>query len=564
MTASCTAEQRAVIQHRRGNLVIEAGPGTGKTETLARRAVALYEDGSCHPDQIWCASYTRSAAKSLHQRLLLIDSESLSVVCGTLHSLALRLVRRHGWRANIKADVEIMSAADQLALFIRLAEHHQLPQLPNITPRRIIELFGLESNSGQTLEELCPPALRPHLGKLHLIQLDALRFRREHGLLDYDDILYAALDVIAKCGRYIGGHVIRHLLVDEAQDLTSLQLQFLRALADHGVIITAVGDRMQAIYGWRGAASDVMQRLPQLLPLPLDQLALTINWRCPEPVVRAAAPLAAKSGAVAQQSFRSGVPVQHFVCASERAEAEKVLAWIAGRTPQNCAVIYRSSTHAFLVESALKAAGISYRKHGGLRHEDADLKDLAALLRLVIGPHRPSLIRILQTLPGVGQATALKMADQWPDCKVPPKAADRLLSLQSSLPIWTRNNIPEQVLPAAAQWLGIELDAALIAQAESATSLRDLLDGLALDVEDDQPGAGGLTLCTGHYAKGREWPHVCVIGCVSGRFVRQTAEDIRLLYVALTRSCETLTTIAPLSYRRDDGLFVSGSPLLRG
>lgn len=561
--SSLSPEQQTVIQHRTGNLVVEAGPGTGKTETLARRAASLVADGLCPPHQIWCASYTRSAARSLHQRLRSLNADCWAVTCGTLHSLALRLVRSHGWRVG-QPDVEVMPAADQLALVTRLAEYHHLT---DIAPRRILELFALEANSTQTLEDLCAtPALRPHLGKLLLIQIDALRFRREHRLLDYDDIFFVALKVIAKVKDYIQRHDLSCLLVDEAQDLTGLQLRFIRALADLGVTITAVGDRMQAIYGWRGAAPDVMQQLPQLLPLPVPaQLNLTCNFRCPEPVVRAAAPLAVQAGAVPQQAVKPGKPVRHFVVPSDRAEAESVVAWIAEHAPQDCAVIYRSSTHALLLESALKTAGISYRKHGGLRHDDADRKDLAALLRLVIGPHRPSLIRILRTLPSVGAATAQKMADQWPDCKAPARAADRLLSLQTALAGWTLNNIPEHVLPAAAAWLGVELDAALLSQAAASASLRDLLDSLALGAEEDELEQNCLTLCTGHYAKGKQWPHVCVIGCVGGRFVRATAaeEDSRLLYVALTRAVETLTTFAPLAFRRDDGLFVSGAPLLR-
>jgi superfamily I DNA/RNA helicase len=218
-----------------------------------------------------------------------------------------------------------------------------------------------------------------------------------------------------------------------------------------------------------------------------------------------------------------------------------------------------------LLEGVLKNTGIPYRKFGGLHHDDAALKDLAALIRLAVGPHRPSLVRILQTLPGVGLPTAQKMADQWPDCKVSSKAENRLLSLQACLKVWESSNVPEQVLPAAACWLGIEPDPALIARAASSSSLRDLLDGMALEPDADQPETDSLALCTGHYAKGREWPHVCVIGCVHGKFSRPAvAEDSRLLYVALTRAMETLTTIAPLCYRRDDGLFVSGSPILRG
>jgi DNA helicase-2/ATP-dependent DNA helicase PcrA len=563
MTAFITAEQQAVIQDRSGNLVVEAGPGTGKTETLARRTASLVADGICHPHQIWCASYTRSAARSLHQRLRSLNADCWAVTCGTLHSLALRLVRSHGWRVG-QPDVEVMPAADQLSLVTRLAEYHHLPNTL-ITPRRVLELFALEANSTQTLENLCAtPALRPHLGKLLLIQTDALRFRREHRLLDYDDIFFVALEVIQKVKEYIRQYDLCCLLVDEAQDLTCLQLQFIRALADCGVGITAVGDRMQAIYGWRGAAPDVMQQLPQLLPQPVAQLNLACNFRCPQPVVQAAAHLAVQAGAVPQQAVRPGKPVRHFVVPSDRAEAESVVAWIAEHAPQDCAVIYRSSTHALLLESQLKTAGISYRKHGGLRHDDADRKDLAALLRLVIGLHRPSLIRILQTLPSVGKATALKMADQWPDCKVPPKAAERLMSLLTALPAWTLSNIPEYVLPAAAQWLGVELDAALLSQAAASASLRDLLDSIALGAEENEPQQDCLTLCTGHYAKGHEWSHVCVIGCVGGRFVRPAAEeDNRLLYVAMTRAAETLTTFAPLAFRRDDGLFVSGAPLLR-
>ncbi len=560
--SSLSPEQQTVIMHRRGHLVVEAGPGTGKTATLARRAVALCADGECRPEQIWCASYTRSAAKSLHERLISINSECWAVTCGTLHSLALRLVRRHGWRVGV-ADAEVMPAADQLAVITRLAEHHGLP-CEVIRPRRAAELISLKVNTGQRLYDLLPPALHDHLGKLLLVEADALQFRRQHSLLDYDDILAVALDVVAACGDYVRQHDLHHLLVDEAQDLTDLQLRLLAALARHGVTVTAVGDRMQAIYGWRGAAPDVMQRLPQLLPQPVVQYALTVNWRCPDSVVRAAAPLAVQSGAVAQQAVRSGLPAVHLVCPSDRAESGMVLGWLRRQTAplRDCAVIYRSSTHALQLESLLKAEGVPYLKHGGLCHDDADLKDLAALIRLAVGPHRPSLVRILQALPGVGKATAVKMANDWPDCTPPAKAKNKLLSLQACLKLWEVSNVPEQVLPAAAYWLGIEPDPALIARAESSSSLRDLLDGMALESDADQPDADCLTLCTGHYAKGREWPHVCVIGCSSGRFVRN-AEDSRLLYVALTRAMETLTTIAPLSYRRDDGLFVSSSPLLR-
>lgn len=547
--------QIAVVEHRGSNLVVEAGAGTGKTETLSLRAVSLLADGSFLPHQLWVCSFTRSAAAGIKQRVCEQLFQGQFCTFGTLHSLALRVIRRHG------SVAEILSRQKQVDLIRSLLNCLSVKLPSGVKASRIAELFSLELNTGVSLQSLCQKEnLSQYTSQIQLVQQQLFAYQEEHQLLDYDGIILECLRLMELFGDRVAKRDCKHLLIDEAQDLSCLQLDLVAAFAAAGIEITAVGDRMQAIYGWRGSDPDAMLQFSGL-PGRWSRLVLTQNYRCPECVLQVANSLSARQRGVCLKSGIQGGRVLSFRYPSEQSEADGVAVRIAdllnrGVDPAEIVVLYRSSLHSLKLQESLKRLGIAFSRHGGLQYESAALGHLAALLRLSLRADPVAVQQVLQLCPGIGSVKAKQLSDQWPDCKVPLRAVERFESLRCCLASLRVAATSGQIWQLAVDWLG---EAINLADLESVSEsflaepfrdglgfIRNWLDSVAVDPVQDQGCDPKVALATVHWFKGKERAHVFCIGCTVGRFVRPgNFEDERLLFVSLTRSTGCLEISSP-------------------
>ncbi len=600
-------EQRTAATHPAGPLLILAGAGTGKTTTLCSRVAWLVASEGIAPERILLLTFTRRAAREMLTRtrgLVAIPRGSGGVFGGTFHSVAHRFVRMHAASLGLSPSFAVLDAGDAADLLDLIREEHGHAESRERFPRKstLLDIYSRTVNAQQTLSEVVSvhfPWCEEHVEAMAALFKAYTARKRTLGVLDLDDLLLywraLAADEIVGAGI---DDAFDHVLIDEYQDVNGLQAEIVRGMRRRTPEVTAVGDDLQAIYGWRAASAD------HILDFPAQFAGTTIiklerNYRSTQPILDTANVLAGD----ASRSFRKrlhaerpgGEPPRLVFCRDESAQAELVCERVlaareGGMDLRRQAVLMRTSHDSDLLELELARRKIPFVKYGGLRYlEAAHVKDLIALFRLAGNPaNELSWFRVLQLLDGVGPVTARRALDVLLGTGDDPLAA------------WP---LARERLPAAAREGADPLVAALRAEALSpgarAEALRDALaplvaarypdgavrltdlDGLvatareaadlghfAAELALDPPQSSAdlavpphldedyLVLSTIHSAKGLEWDGVHVLALYDGNFPACMAagsresidEERRLLYVAMTRARRELHMYVPTRY----------------
>jgi DNA helicase II / ATP-dependent DNA helicase PcrA len=344
-----TAEQVAVIEAPMRPLLVVAGAGSGKTETMASRVVWLVANGYVQPDQVLGLTFTRKAATELAERVARRlrrlrhvgmwapsqEEDGAEVLGGTptvstYHSYAGRLVREHALRLGVEPESRLLSEAAAWQFAAEVVERHDGPMndVPFAASTVISAVVDL---AGEMAEHLLAPgdvatlidriearvsglpkgaskardlprsvadALRALRARRQVLPLvDAyLELKRSRDALDFSDQMALAA-TLAQRFPDIGSmerQRFRAVLLDEFQDTSEAQLVLLRHLfvaAGESVPVTAVGDPNQSIYGWRGASATTLTRFPPEFADAAgsaDVLPLSTSWRNDNVILSAA------------------------------------------------------------------------------------------------------------------------------------------------------------------------------------------------------------------------------------------------------------------------------------
>jgi DNA helicase-2/ATP-dependent DNA helicase PcrA len=602
-------EQLAAATHPGGPLLILAGAGTGKTTTLCARVAWLVSQGTA-PERIMLLTFTRRAAREMLQRtrsIVPLPRGAGSVLGGTFHSVAHRFVRMHASSLGLTAGFAVLDAGDAADLIDLIREEHGHAQSKRRFPRKstLLDIYSRTVNAQRTLSEVVAegfPWCEDHVEAMAILFKAYTARKRTLGLLDLDDLLlyWRALSA----DEVIGPAIERgfdHVLIDEYQDVNGLQVEIVRALRRASEEVTAVGDDLQAIYGWRSASAEHILAFPSLFA-DTTIVKLERNYRSSQPILDSANALAAQVDRSFRKRLRTereqGMTPQLIFCRDESAQAvdvcERVLeARERGMELRAQAVLMRASHDSDLLELELSRRQIPFVKYGGLRYlEAAHVKDLIALFRLVGNPaNELSWFRVLQLLDGVGPVTARRVLDvlvsgregdrlaAWEQARERLPAAARdgadkvVTALRDARDAGSVGSQAERLRDALAPLIVARYpDGAirladleqLVAAARASPDLVQFAGELALDPPQSSADLAGpphldedyLVLSTIHSAKGLEWDGVHVLALYDGNFPAcmsaGTSESIdeerRLLYVALTRARRQLHLYVPVRY----------------
>jgi DNA helicase-2/ATP-dependent DNA helicase PcrA len=470
-----TDEQVAVIEAPAEPLLVVAGAGSGKTETMSMRVLWLVADQGIAPESILGLTFTRKAAAELGARLRDRLGRLAAAVPGleeagdpvslTYNSFAERLVAEHGLRIGIDPDVRLLGQAgavqmmgdivaqwhDDLDAFagkspatvvtraLAMAGHLAEHDLALEEARRELGRFEEELLSyadakkgpGGTLRAMVA-ANRERSALLDLVAAFDAR-KREAGMMDFGDQLMLATRIVREAPDVVDQIRADHaaVLLDEFQDTSVIQMELLsRLFRDHPV--TAVGDPNQAIYGWRGASAASLEGFLgrfQSTPAREDQtLTLSTSWRNDIRVLevsnRVAAPLReharnAASPVLAPRAGAGAGRVDVAYTSDRDAQAQKAADFIQEvRTPRGsrmptAAVLCRRRADFQIVDEALRARDIPTQVIGlgGLLDQPAVADARAALEIAVDVTNSPWLVRLLANL-DLGAAD-LRLMGRW-------------------------------------------------------------------------------------------------------------------------------------------------------
>ena len=572
-----------------GPLLILAGAGTGKTNTLAHRVAHLVL-GKTAPERILLLTFTRRAALEMTRRAQRIVGEAAREVrlpwAGTFHAIANKLIRRHAGRLGLAESFTVLDRGDAADLMDLVRHELGFSKAEKRFPRKdtCLAIYSHKVNTqgplADTLRDVFPwcAEWEAELKKLFSSYVER---KLANQSLDYDDLLlyWHAMMGDAALAAEVSA-MFDHILVDEYQDTNTVQAEILQRLRPDGTGLTVVGDDAQAIYSFRAASVENIQNFGKAFQKTAF-VTLEENYRSTQQVLDAANALIGKN--LRSKKPQGGKP-RYVTVADDAAQGEYVVTRVLearerGVLLRNQAVLFRSSHHADGLELELVRRNIPYVKYGGLKFlEAAHVKDLLAVLRWADNPkNRVAAFRALQLLPGVGPATAERVfmgfeaqGFSWTGLKSGSRETDELMIyLGSSIWAGQVQRVRKWYEPhLERKYDAVQVRAGDLLQLERMASSYEKREAFLTELALDPPQATSdlsgapyldedyLILSTVHSAKGQEWESVYLLNVSDGNFPNEFAtgkpelidEERRLLYVAMTRAKSDLHFIAPLKY----------------
>ncbi len=396
--------------------LIVAGAGSGKTRVLTMRIAHLIQSGRVSPHGILAVTFTNKAAKEMLTRLsALLPINTRGMWVGTFHGLCNRLLRAHHREAGLPALFQILDSQDQLAAVKRVMKALNVDE-ERYPPRQAAYFINSAKEQGLRADKV--EAFVPYAPPTTEIYAAYDEQCRREGAVDFAELLLRAHELLQ-------GHPLlrehyqqrfRHILVDEFQDTSRLQYDWLTLLAGGGAAVFAVGDDDQSIYAFRGAHSRNMQDFERDFGVE-KVIKLERNYRSHGNILEAAnALIRYNPGRLGKNLWTDeggGESLRLFIAPSDREEADYVVEEVRalareGVALSEMAVLYRSNAQSRALEHALFMAGVSYRVYGGLRFfERQEVKHALAYLRLLANPHDDGAFQRVVNFPprGIGART---------------------------------------------------------------------------------------------------------------------------------------------------------------
>jgi DNA helicase II / ATP-dependent DNA helicase PcrA len=561
-------------------ILITAGPGTGKTRTLAARIAHLVSENQVPPDRILALTFTNKAAGELQDRIQsVLPPGSPRVTAATFHGFCLAMLKEYQGLTRGLLDDEVRKELVKAAL--EKADGKKERRRINAADQQISrckqQLLAPEDDlSGVDADPDWLTAVYAAYEKL----------LQDRGGMDFEDLILLFYRLLKGSGRVLNQVRSRftHIFVDEYQDLNQGQYELVKLLAKNSHLFV-IGDPDQSIYGFRGSDHRFFNRFAADYP-GCEQVGLTRNYRSTQTILDASFQMISKSRANrgAPKIFSEVNGARHLIIretATETAEAVAVGKWIeagvggmsmdvmnTGQGERFRNTVYGFGDFAVLFRTRRQQEIFArvFQKHG-IPFQTADKK--AGFDQPAIAPVL-SCFRILTGRWGTRDIqnlhTHMKITKpKDPGCEEPDRilapVKDRIQGRTSHdcLKVFTRFMGVEKAMAedpaAAAAFTRIQMLAGTFEEPGA------FMDRLALEQDPDQlaDAAQKVSLLTLHAAKGLEFPVVFVTGCEQGLipFARENlpcdnpAEECRLFYVAMTRAMDMLY----LTYARKREVF---------
>ena len=556
--------------------LITAGPGTGKTSTIAYRIAYLISECGVKPENILAMTFTRKAAQEMRERILKISTRNSRLAThdfqlniGTFHSLGLAILREKGHQAGLLPDFRVITEPEQTELVKEILPH-LIPQEPLVRAKKWVQRISEQKNFyfntqiGGTFALDVPEVLFSSYEK-RLKELNAI---------DFDDLVLKPLLLFREFPQAQASYQNRflYILVDEYQDINNAQYQFLKCLGGPNVNLWVIGDGDQAIYAFRGANLEHFLRFQQDHP-GTRVIQLEKNYRSsPAILTGARAVIALNSNRILCNltSSNPGAPHIYLFSASEdRDEARFVVKEIENLVGgvrmessfedseifgfSEIAVLYRLHHLSHHFSEALKQSGIPYQVIGKTSaHLGSPLADLLSCLKVISDPYddlslrtvfsligdrfnSPALSRLIRSAQEAGCSfyaflQTPKIAELLDHLPVDP--VSRLFSFLQQFRKASQTLDLEQLIRNICQDLKLnnETDDGIpsewspliepFREGPACQQLPRFLEHISLMKEGEtyDPEAEAVTLMTAHAAKGLEFPVVFMVALESGIF----------------------------------------------
>ena len=388
--------QAQAIQHTDGPCLVLAGPGSGKTLTIVNRVKYLIEKQKVRPEEILVVTFTRFAAAEMKSRLCLVmGKRDLPVTVGTFHGIYYGILK---WAYRMNQE-NILSETEKYQILRGVINKERMEIFDEEDfIQDIAAEIGKVKNNRIPLEEFVSE--KCSADAFRNIYRNYERHRKELKKIDFDDMLVLCYelfrsrpDVLAQWQKKF-----RYVLIDEFQDINRIQYDVIRMLAQPENNLFVVGDDDQAIYGFRGADSELMLGFGKDFP-NAKQILLGMNYRSTANIVQNSLKLIENNVerySKKLEANREGGSCLHIQEVKDPVEeAEYVLEEIQkckenGIKEEEIAILFRVHTDARAVVEAMVERKIPFqmKEHLPNIYEHFIAKDIMAYFRLATGKRR--------------------------------------------------------------------------------------------------------------------------------------------------------------------------------
>lgn len=597
-------EQKEAAMHIDGPLLIIAGAGSGKTTTLINR-VAYMVDRGIDAESILLLTFTNAAADNMKKRASNLSNPNCkNITASTYHSFCAEIVRKYASFVGVKKDFVILTPSEELEAFklckseLGYGKFKDFPQSKDVMDvvstclNKMEDVYSVLDDVLEEKGEIIKDAVKKVVKRL-------IEYKKENNLMSYDDLLVKMEELLRNEDiRDLLEERYQYVMVDEYQDTNKIQEKIVFALTKEKKNLVVVGDDYQSIYAFRCADINNIIDFPKKIG-SCKQIVIDKNYRSSKEILDIANEIMdsyANFGypKIMKDNGKTSEKVTFVKPGKCDEEADLIFESIkkwrdSGKNLSEYAVLARKSKSSSLLEVKLAKEGIEYEKLGGLKFlEHECIVDMLAIFKAISNPSDElSWFHLLDILPGIGEVYAHKVMNDLKDGTLDredspwkkKKFYEDLVSLRAFVEEMRSNNDLEYVFDNSTSYYinirNIKIENMVVKNEEYREQAREqlkddvetigilkdiamgydnlveFLDSIVLDANVEIPTEGKVIISTIHSAKGLEWEHVDLMDCMDDIFPIKSGtefeqmEDLRCLYVALTRAKDEEVVYAP-------------------
>jgi DNA helicase-2/ATP-dependent DNA helicase PcrA len=420
-------EQRIVVAHDEGPLLVLAGPGSGKTRVLVERFVRLVREGRATADEILVLAYNNDAAAEMHRRV----TTALGVgdyAVATFHAFARRALEEFGWMIGLPSSMRLLASDverwQRMELVLRelRPSFFYAPTRPRREIKQLLTFIAHAKQEAVPAARIAEWAQQRRTGHGDAQDLQAEMYTQaasvyaalekvytNEAVIDFEDLILKLAEGLKNSAGLRQSLASRHryVMVDEFQDTDHAQSLLLERLVGPPYNLVVVADDDQSIYRFRGASLANIVRFQRKFP-GAPQRHLGRNYRCTPQVVEASATFIARCQSRRVKELDSAKPDGPKVRIVRAPDLLSEAAWIAAEShrlvidekvlPVDIAILARSKYQLEPIARALSNVGLPYDlRGGGDFFGREEVKDLLALVRAAVDPTDDlALIRLMR------------------------------------------------------------------------------------------------------------------------------------------------------------------------
>jgi len=420
--------QRQAVTEFEGPVMINAGPGSGKTRVLTYRIAFMMEQG-VQPYNILALTFTNKASKEMRERIeKLIGSEARNLFMGTFHSVFARILRTKASMLGYTNNFSIYDSDDTKSVIKATVKELGLNEdlyKANYVYSRISNLKNnlINYRVYATSEDLIAEdveANRPRMGDVFKNYTEKCF---KNNAMDFDDLQLKFYELIVRFPEvlYEFQHKFQFIMVDEFQDTNFAQYSIIKKLGDVYQNICVVGDDSQSIYAFRGASID------NILSFQKDYsdtkiFKLEQNYRSTQNIVDAANKIIKHNKHQLDKTIwtenKQGEKINVLKTFSDNDEGKQIvdnifqLCMTKQISYAEVAILYRTNSQSRAFEESLRRKNIPYIIYGGMSfYQRKEVKDLIAYLKLIVNPYDDEALKRVINYPlrGIGDTSFQKL-----------------------------------------------------------------------------------------------------------------------------------------------------------